>query len=85
MADVNRAIERATERTEQMEARAAALEELEASGALDDVLAEGDEIDRELDRRSTEQRVDRELDQLKTQLGRETEGSQSVDVDGATS
>ena len=85
MADVNRAIERATERTEQMEARAAALEELEASGALDDVLAEGDEIDRELDRRSTEQRVDRELDQLKTQLGHETEGSQSVDVDGATS
>jgi len=47
MTDVNRAVERAAERTEQMEARAAALEELEASGALDDVLAEGDDIDRE--------------------------------------
>ena len=45
MADVGRAIERATERTERMEARAAALEELEETGALDDILAEGDEID----------------------------------------
>jgi len=69
MGDVNRAVERAAERTEQMEARAAALEELEASGALDDVLADGDEIDRELARRSSEQRVDRELDELKTRLG----------------
>jgi phage shock protein A len=84
MEDVNRAIERATDRTEQMEARAAALEELEESGALDDVLAEGDEIDRELDRRSTEQRVDRELDQLKSRLGRETESAQSIDVESPT-
>ena len=81
MEDVNRAIERATDRTEQMEARAAALEELEESGALDDVLAEGDEIDRELDRRSTAQRVDRELDQLKRQLGEETESASSIDVE----
>ncbi|WP_459191912.1 PspA/IM30 family protein [Halosimplex sp. J119] len=75
MEDVSRAIERATERTEQMEARAAALEELEASGALDDVLAEGDEIDRELRRRSTEERVDRELEELKTRVGRETDAT----------
>lgn len=73
LADVNRAIERATERTERMEARAAALEELEESGALDSILAEGDEIDRELERRSTEQRVEQELDELKTRLGRERE------------
>jgi len=77
MGDVSRAIERASERTEQMEARAAALEELEETGALDDILSEGDEIDRELERRSTEERVDRELEELKTQLGRETGGSES--------
>jgi phage shock protein A len=69
MGDVSRAIERATDRTERMEARAAALEELEETGALDDVLAEGDEIDRELERRSTEHRVDQELAELKTRLG----------------
>jgi phage shock protein A len=73
MADVNRAIERATERTEQMEARAAALEELEESGALDNILAEGDDIDRELEQRSSEQRVEMELEEVRRQLGRESE------------
>ncbi|WP_226012768.1 PspA/IM30 family protein [Halomicrobium salinisoli] len=81
MGDVNRAVERASERTEQMEARAAALEELEETGALDDILSDGDEIDRELERRSTEQRIDSELEELKTQLGRETE---PADVEEAT-
>ena len=53
MEDVSRSLERATERTEQMEARAEALEELEESGQLENVLEEGDDIDRELDRLST--------------------------------
>lgn len=70
MADVNRAIERATERTEQMEARAAALEELEESGALDNILREGDDIDRELERLSSEQRVEMELEEVREQMGR---------------
>lgn len=69
LADVNRAVERATERTEQMEARAAALGELKETGALDDILADGDEIERELERLSTDRRVDQELDDLKLQLG----------------
>ncbi|WP_436926643.1 PspA/IM30 family protein [Halosimplex amylolyticum] len=81
MEDVSRAIERATDRTEQMEARASALEELEASGALDDVLAEGDEIDRELERRSTEQRIDRELEEMKTRVGRETRDGTDVELE----
>jgi phage shock protein A len=67
-----------------MEARAAALEELEASGALDDVLAEGDDIDRELNRRSSEQRIDRELSELKTRLGRETEQPSALESEEAT-
>lgn len=78
MADVNRAIERAEDETERMEARAAALEELEATGALDDILAEGDEIDRELERQSTRRRVDQELETLKLELGR------GEDIDAAT-
>ena len=81
MADVNRAIERATERTEQMEARAAALEELEETGALDSILSEGDDIDRELERRSTEQRVEMELESVRRELGQESEG----EVEEATS
>lgn len=79
LADVNRAIERATERTEQMEARASALEELEETGALDDILAEGDEIDRELERRSTEQRIDQELEEVKMRLGSRTEETLEVE------
>jgi phage shock protein A len=85
IADVNRAVERAAERTEQMEARAAALEELESSGALDDVLADGDDIDRELERRSTDQRIERELTELKTQLGRETDDAVDIALEETTS
>ena len=84
MGDVNRAIERAAERTEQMEARAAALEELEATGALDDILAEGDEIDRELERLSTEQRVEQELEEMKTRFGREAEAEEATELEEAT-
>lgn len=84
MGDIERAVERANDRTEQMEARAAALEELEETGVLDDILAEGDEIDRELERRSVEHRVEQELDELKTRLGREVEvksGDSKEDLD----
>ena len=73
LGDVQRAVERAAERTEEMEARAAALEELEETGAFDDILAKGDAIDRELERRSTEHRVDQELEELKIRVGGETE------------
>jgi len=68
MADVHRSIERATERTERMEARAAALEELEESGDLESVLAEGDSIDRELDRLSSERAVENELATLRAEM-----------------
>src|SRR3954462_11493899 len=48
MADVGLAIERAKDKTQQMQARAAAVEELTAAGTLDDLTAQGDDIDREL-------------------------------------
>jgi phage shock protein A len=68
MEDVSRSLERAAERTEQMEARAAALEELEETGALESVLDEGDSIDAELDRLSNERAVEYELETLRAEL-----------------
>src|SRR5438105_9727333 len=51
MADVGLAMQRAADKTENMRARANAMEELEASGAFDDALSLGsgqDDIDRQL-------------------------------------
>jgi phage shock protein A len=79
MEDVGRAVERATERTERMEARAAALEELEASGQLENVLDDGDDIDRELDRLSTERSVENELDTLRTQIRESDQSTETAD------
>ncbi|MFC6974639.1 PspA/IM30 family protein [Halomicroarcula sp. GCM10025709] len=81
MADVSRSIERATERTERMEARAAALEELEETGQLESVLSEGDDIDRELDRLSNERAVDYELETLRAELGGEAEPADAEAAD----
>ncbi|MBX0287656.1 PspA/IM30 family protein [Halomicroarcula sp. F28] len=77
--DVGRTMERATERTERMEARAAALEELAETGQLENVLEEGDDIDRELDRLSTERSVENELDTLRTELAGEERATEPAD------
>src|SRR5437764_51896 len=45
MADVGLAIQRAQDKTEQMQARAGALDELVTTGALTDYTSTGDEID----------------------------------------
>ncbi len=51
MGDVGMAVQRAQDKTAQMQARAGAIDELMASGALDDVTAQpNDDIQRELDR-----------------------------------
>jgi phage shock protein A len=67
--DVGRAIERAEERTEDMEARAAAMDELHESGAFDDVLSDEDDIDRELEQLETDSGVEAELETLKSEVG----------------
>jgi phage shock protein A len=69
MADVGLAIQRAKDKTEQMQARAAAVEELTASGALEDFTATGDDIDRELAKLSQGTQVDDELAAMKAELG----------------
>jgi phage shock protein A len=72
MADVGLAIQRAEDKTEQMRARAGAVEELEAAGTFDDLTQLGppqDEIDRELAQLGTGSQVDDELAKMKAELG----------------
>ena len=67
MGDVGMAIQRAEDKTAQMQARAGAIDELIASGALDDVTAvnAGDDITRELEAMSSQSEVESELARLK--------------------
>jgi phage shock protein A len=69
MGDVGMAIQRAEDKTEQLRARAGALDELIASGALDDPsgLAK-DDIQAELDRLSGGSDVELELQRMKAEL-----------------
>ena len=62
MADVGLAIQRAKDKTEQMQARAAAVDELTASGALEDYTAQGDDLDRQLAQVSQSGQVDDDRD-----------------------
>jgi phage shock protein A len=67
MGDVGMAIQRAEDKTAQMQARAGAIDELIASGALDDQsqLNRGDDIARELESMSSQSEVEAELARLK--------------------
>ncbi|MDO9378903.1 MAG: PspA/IM30 family protein [Nocardioidaceae bacterium] len=71
MGDVGLAVQRAEDKTAQMQARAGAVDELIASGALDDVTAPGggDDISRELDALSADSSVEAELAKLKGEVG----------------
>src|SRR5204862_5005548 len=72
MADVGLAMQRALDKTEQMRARAGAVEELEAAGAFDDNLALGsgqDDIDRQLHELTSQRAVDADLARMKAELG----------------
>ena len=69
MADVGLAIQRAKDKTEQMQARAGAIEELTAAGALEDFTGGGDDIDRELAQLGQGAQVDDELAKMKAELG----------------
>jgi hypothetical protein len=62
------AIQRAEDKTAQMQARAGAIDELMASGALDDVGGRRDDIQSELDMMSANSDVERELARLKGEL-----------------
>jgi phage shock protein A len=70
MADTGLAIQRARDKTEQMQARANAIEELTAAGTLEDFTAGGQsQLDRELAQISAGNQVDQELERMKAQIG----------------
>ena len=70
MGDVGMAIERAEDKTAQMQARASAVDELIASGALEDQVSGGkDDITRELEAMSASGDVEAQLAQMKAQIG----------------
>jgi phage shock protein A len=72
MADVGLAMQRALDKTENMKARADAVQELEAAGTFEDLttLTPGeDDIDRQLKQLSSKSEVDSELEKMKAELG----------------
>jgi phage shock protein A len=69
MADTGLAIQRAKDKTAQMQARAAAVDELVESGALEDFTSTGDQLDRELAALASQTQVDDELSKMKSELG----------------
>src|ERR671937_2499596 len=68
MADTGLAIERARDKTEQMQARAAAVDELVDAGTLEDYTSTGTALDRELAQISASKQVDDDLERLKGEL-----------------
>jgi phage shock protein A len=69
MADVGLAIQRAKDKTEDMQARAAAVDELVEAGTLEDFTSGETALDRELAELSASGQVDAELEKLKAELG----------------
>ncbi len=72
MADVGLAMQRALDKTEDMKARADAVQELEAAGTFEDLTQIGsgeDDIDRQLKELSSKSEVDSELEKMKAELG----------------
>ena len=67
MADVGMVVQRAEEKTENMKARSAALDELLESGTLTD-LSGGDEIEKELAKVKAQSTVDDELAKMKAEM-----------------
>jgi phage shock protein A len=89
MGDVGLAIQRAEDKTAQMKARAGAIDELMASGALEDMVSgPHDDIQAELDRMGAGHGVDRELEQMKAELAqnapRQIENAPADSGDGAS-
>jgi phage shock protein A len=81
MADVGLAMQRAVDKTENMKARADAVQELEAAGTFDNLTALGpgeDDIDRQLKALSTTSEVDSELEKMKAELGSGTSSAGEI-------
>jgi len=69
MADVGLAVDRAREKTESLQARAGAIDELVAAGTLEETTGGQDMLEQQLSRITAGQNVERELEEMKRQLG----------------
>ena len=74
MGDISLAAERAENKTEQMRARAGAIDELASIGVLDDFSGNQDDISRELEALTSSQNVEDELSALKSGLPNKENG-----------
>src|SRR5918911_1048145 len=86
--DTGLAIQRAKDKTEQMQSRAAALDELVQSGQLDDLTSDQTQLDRELAQLSSQAQVEQDLERLKAEVGsgapqKQIEGSPQDQQSGA--
>jgi phage shock protein A len=68
MADIGTSIERAENKTEEMKARSAAIDELIEKGTLEDVTGKEDDIDRELSKIGKDSRIEAELSRIKAEV-----------------
>lgn len=84
MSDVGMAVQRAEDKTAQLQARSGAIDELLASGALDDVSSQpGDDISAELDRMSAGNDVELELARMRQEVeGGSTEAPKALEGEG---
>jgi phage shock protein A len=73
------AIQRAKDKTEQMQARASAIDELVSSGDLQELGSDKTQLDRELAQVASQAQVDRELEQLKAEVGA---GAEKKELEG---
>jgi phage shock protein A len=70
LGDVGLAVQRAEDKTAEMQARAGAIDELMASGALEDPMGMGkDSITAELEQMASAAEVESSLERLKSELG----------------
>jgi phage shock protein A len=75
------AIQRAKDKTEQMQARASAIDELVSSGDLEELGSDKTQLDRELGQLASQQQVDEELEQMKAEVGA---GGGNKEIEGGT-
>src|SRR5437016_5536729 len=78
MEDTGLAIQRAKDKTDQMQARAAALDALVSSGQLEDLTSDQSQLDRELAQLSSQSQVDQELAKMKAEVG---SGSEKKEIE----
>jgi len=76
LSDVGLAIQRAEDKTENMKARASAIDELIDSGVLEDFTGKSDSIDKELEKVRKQGKVEDDLQKLKEEVKNDSENSE---------